>query len=394
MSATQGLLHRFIVRPLSEERSHVRVLTGIRGWAALWVYLYHVWGLAKHPPFELHLGGLVLDFTPLISMGLSGVSIFFVLSGFLIALPYAKWQAGLRDKPALGRYFSHRVTRVFPAYYAQLALLLLVAAVVPGQAGLADWQSVLRHLLMLFNPPPVGMTPINLVWWTLPIEFSFYLALPFLAFSLRPGRWWLLLVGSLMAMWLWRHFMVTWLDGAPIQMRVYGTYQLPGTFDMFGLGMLAAMLHVNRARFADWLLPRSTPGRLGVLGLLLVLVAIYWLPGRRAEYWADNLIFYAWTPALSLGIAAVIYAGVNGGRLIQRLFGNRFMVYAGLISYSFYLWHFPIITWIAGTAHYQSMVEHRFAWLLLVSAPAVFLVATLSYLLVERPGMRYLRRER
>lgn len=184
------------VEPFLSDSSHLDVLTGIRGWAALWVFLYHAWSLSGYPDFTVVLAGVTLDFTPLVSMGLAGVTIFFVLSGFLLAIPFAEWQSGLRQRPALDRYFLRRVMRVFPAYYAQLAILLLIAAWVPGQTGIDDWGSLFRHLLMLFTPPPLGTLPINNVWWTLPIEFSFYLVLPLLALLLRPGRWWLLLAGS------------------------------------------------------------------------------------------------------------------------------------------------------------------------------------------------------
>lgn len=374
---------------LSEERGHLRVLTGLRGWAALWVFLYHVWGLAKHPPFEVELAGLTLDFTPLASMGGAGVTIFFVLSGFLLATPFAEWQAGQRDRPALGRYLMRRVMRVFPAYYAQLAILLLIASQVPGQPGIPDAGAFVRHLFMLFMPPPMGTGPINGVWWTLPIEFSFYLALPFLAFLLKPGRAWGLLVGCLAAMYLWRHGVAVQMAEASVGARVIAAYQLPGSMDSFGFGMLAAMLQANRARVPAWLVPWTSPGRLAWLGLGLILAAIYWLPGRRAEYWSDHLIFYAWTPALSLGIAAVILSGLNGGRLIHGLFGNRAMVYAGLVSYSYYLWHFQVLEWLLRWDMVRDWVQGRFLMLLLVSTPLVFLVATLSYLLVERPGMRW-----
>ena len=384
-------LHFKFVQPFLPDRSHLDVLTGIRGWAALWVFLYHAWSLSGHPDFTVVLAGISLDFTPLASIGGAGVTIFFVLSGFLLAIPFAEWQSGLRQRPALDRYFLRRVMRVFPAYYAQLAILLLIAAWVPGQPGIDDWGSLFRHLLMLFTPPPLGTLPINGVWWTLPIEFSFYLVLPLLGLLLRPGRWWILLAGSLVVMYLWRHGVALSMMDATIPQRVVATYQLPGSMDAFGFGMMAAFLFVNRSRLPDWLLPTSNLGRLGLPGLALVLAAVYWLPGKRHEYWADHPIFYLWTPALVLGFAAIILAGVGGGRLINRLFANRFMIYAGLVSYSYYLWHLPVLRWIVATEWFQALGSMRFLTLLLVSAPLIFMVSTLSYVLVEVPGMRFRR---
>jgi peptidoglycan/LPS O-acetylase OafA/YrhL len=385
---------RFGLAPaLRDDASHVHVLTGIRGWAALWVFLYHAWSLSGHPDWVVNLAGLSLDFTPLASMGGAGVTIFFVLSGYLLAIPFAEWQSGMRERPALSQYFLRRVLRVFPAYYAQLAILLLVAAWVPGQPGIDDLGALVRHLLMLFTPPPLGVEPaMNLAWWTLPIEFAFYLALPFLAFTLRPRRAVGLLLGSLAAMYLWRHGVVMRMADAPLQMRVHATYQLPGSMDAFGFGMLAAVLHVNRLRLPRWVIPQEKWGRLGIAGMMLVGVAIYWLPGKRNEYWADNPIFYLWTPALVLGIAAIILAGVGGSRLVNRLFSNRFMIYAGLVSYSYYLWHLPVLRWIAETDWFRSLETMRFLSLLLVSTPLIFVISTLSYVLIELPGMRFRRK--
>jgi peptidoglycan/LPS O-acetylase OafA/YrhL len=378
---------------LKEDARQLSVLTGIRGWAALWVFLYHVWSLSGHPVWVFDLAGLSLDFTPLASIGGAGVTIFFVLSGFLLAIPFSEWQSGQRGRPVLGSYLLRRVLRVFPAYYAQLAILLVIAAWVPGQPGIDDWGAFVRHLLMLFMPPPLGVEPImNLVWWTLPIEFAFYLVLPFLAFTLRPQRVVVLLLCCLAAMYLWRYGVVMRLADAPLQMRVHAAYQLPGSMDAFGFGMLTAVLYVNRYRLPRWVISQEKWGRLGIAGMVLVGAAIYWLPGKRSEYWADNPIFYLWTPALALGIAAIILAGVVGSQLVNRLFANRFMTYAGLVSYSFYLWHFPVLRWIAETAWFQSLESMRFLTLLLVSTPLVFMVSTLSYVLIEWPGMHFRRK--
>ena len=378
-----------------EDARHLRVLTGVRGWAALWVFMYHAWAYAQHPPLVVDLLGLSIDLTPVFSMGIAGVTIFFVLSGFLLATPFAQWHAGQRARPRLGRYFFRRVMRVFPAYYVQLAVLVLIAWWSAGASPIEDAAKLIRHLLMLFMPPPLGVEPsINLVWWTLPIEFGFYLALPFLTFMLRPRRALWLLVGCLAAMVLWRHGVVVLLADAPLQLRVHASYQLPGSMDAFGMGMLAAVLHVNRDRLPAWLLPPAGRSVLAVLGIALVVAAIYWLPGRRAEYWSDHLIFYAWTPTLSLGVAAVLLAGAGGSGMLQKLFGNRPMVFLGLVSYGLYLWHLPVLIWLAAAPWYPSLTGGHLAWILALALPPSLAIASISYLGVERPFMRLRRNPR
>jgi len=78
--------------------------------------------------------------------------------------------------------------------------------------------------------------------------------------------------------------------------------------------------------------------------------------------------------------------------VLRRLFGNRYMVFFGLASYSYYLWHLPLLRWIVASEWFQAIESARFVWLLAISTPLVVVVAALSYVLVEVPGMRFHRR--
>lgn len=364
------------------------VLTGIRGWAALWVLLYHAWGQSGSKPIILGSDAFGADVTPFFRMGGAGVTVFFVLSGFLLSLPFAAWQAGLRDKPATGAYLIRRVARVFPAYYAQLAVLILISAIDLGWSAVPNAADMGRHLLMLFMPPPLGMEPRNGVWWTLPIEFSFYIALPLIAVLLRSDRCMWLFAMAIASMVAWRYFAVTWLADSSIQSRVSAAYQLPGSMDSFGFGMLASIIHVNRKTMLVWLRRPAYLDFATLLGVAVLVGAIYWLHYGGKGYWSNTPIFYLWTPALSLGITAIVLAGAGGGRIASLLFANRFMVYAGLVSYSVYLWHFPILVWMKSQPFVQSVADHRLAVLLLVGMPTTLAVASISYFLVERPCLR------
>lgn len=373
---------------LSEDARHQPVLTGIRGWAALSVFLFHVWFQTGKPSFVWAVGGVMLDLTPPISIGFAGVTMFFVLSGYLLSLPFAEWQAGLRTRPATPQYLWRRVLRVFPAYYAQLAVLVLIAAALQWPRPLPDGGELARHLFMLFMPPPVGAAPLNGVWWTLPVEFSFYLALPFLALLLQPGRGWWLITGSLFVMVAWRFAVVTWLADAPVPQRVVAAYQLPGALDMFGLGMLAAMVQVNRARLPAWARHLLGHHVLPVVALMMILISAYWLAGDRQHYWANYPIFYLWTPVVSLATALLVLSGVNGNALTLALFGNRVIVFMGVISYSFYLWHLPVIDGLLAIRGVTDAVGRGFVPILLLSALLSTILSALTYLVVERPAMR------
>lgn len=106
---------------------YVGSLTGLRGFAALWVLLYHAWVTSVPLRMEIDFGFSTIDFTPLFSGGSVGVDFFFVLSAFLLTLPFARWACGERDFPSVWPYLKRRFKRVFPAFWAQLLILLIIA---------------------------------------------------------------------------------------------------------------------------------------------------------------------------------------------------------------------------------------------------------------------------
>jgi peptidoglycan/LPS O-acetylase OafA/YrhL len=213
-----------------------------------------------------------------------------------------------------------------------------------------------------------------------------------LAVLLLRKNWLWLLITSLLVMYLWRHAAVVLLADSPISARVIASWQLPGAFDMFGIGMLAAVAYVHRQQMPAWL-NRSLLKQIFAVAAVMVLVfATYWLAANRYEFWADNPIFYLWTPVVSTATAVLILTGMTGGRLTQLLFGNRVMVFLGLISYSFYLWHLPVIDWISATPWLDKLAGPTFWGRFALSFVLSLAISTLSYLMIERPCMKLWRR--
>jgi peptidoglycan/LPS O-acetylase OafA/YrhL len=367
-------------------KQHLPALTGIRGWAAAWVLLYHAWVYSEPRLISLPIPGNWIDLTPFFSIGWAGVPIFFVLSGFLLGLPYAAWQAGHQERPDLLRYLRRRIARVFPAYYVQWAFLLVASALL-SQAWIWSLWDVLRQALMLYFPPPWGAVPLNEVWWTLPIEFSFYLLLPVFAYVLRPNRWWWLLGSGLLIMWAWRYGVVTIMVDAPISDRIVPAYQLPGSLDMFGIGMLGAIFYVNRSIILIWPKNHEQADLLVLGGVMTCVSLLYWMHHQFQLYWANNLIFYLWTPLFAISVLMIIIGAMEGSRVAHILFANRLIVYTGMISYSVYLWHSPILRVLSHLMLDYGLQGYRLPWLLLFGCPVIAAVATLSYQFVERPFM-------
>ncbi len=368
-------------------------LTGLRGLAALWVLVYHAWVYVTPQAILLDVPGGTIRIHVFFSLGWAGVQLLFVLSGFLLTLPYARANAGLAPRPKLFKYLVKRISRVFPAYYTQLLILVVVTWWV-SQTWLVDPSNLFQYLSMLFVPPPIGMgspSSINGVWWTLPIELSFYLLLPFLS-RLADQRYKILLVVlSMLSMVCWRGYVLNVIEPAT-QLYVW-VYQLPGSMDTFGLGMLGAVLHVQYseqrecfAQYRKWLL-----GLLCVTPFVFVFLGI-WMAEKFDIYWSGACILFLWTPVFGCAVLVVILNCAQNHRFINRLLGNRPIFYLGTVSYGLYLWHAPIGRWLLESPLIASMEGYQFPRMALLMFCGSLLMASISWHLVEARAIALARK--
>lgn len=367
-------------------------LTGFRALAAAWVMLFHVNSFAGPRAIELRLGSFAVEVHPLLTCGWVGVDLFFVLSGFLLATHLL--QSLSRPTPGIyRRYFAARVRRVFPAYWAQLAILLAVAVIAAG--SLPAWAKYLPlHIPMLHFVSDEASFAVNNVYWTLPIEFAFYLCLPFIARTLaraeRRGRWkWttlaMLYAGSLALVWTYRYWAFGLHAASPVNTIVWATSQLPGSFDQFMAGVAAA----TALRWWRRDGPPMAPGRtakastaLAIAGLGGVVAMIYFIDAIYLEYWRGHPALFFWHSATSAFVALAVLGIALGGPFTRALFENRVAVWLGTISYSIYLWHYPILQWVQGPL---DAMKAGLAGYLLAAVPLTIAASAVSYYLVERP---------
>ncbi len=360
-------------------------LTGLRGFAALWVLLYHVWADAVPRLMTIDLGIVTLDLTPLFSGGWAGVDIFFTLSAFLLSLPFAASQIGALPRPALGTFWSRRLLRILPAHYAQIAVYLVLAAI-----GIGAWPSFAQfvgNLLLWFNFGASSPAPMNPVTYTLPIEFSFYLVLPLLALTLRP-RWWIaLFVFAIVETQLYRQLMFGVVAHDDVPHRVVALEQMPGRLDQFAFGMLAAFAY-TKAAVAGRLPSTQVSDVLFGAGLLVVVAMLYWIHFGGTSYWDGDPLLFVWHGIVGAAVALMLYAAAAGSRFAHALFGNRVLRHVGIVSFGVYLWHFPLIGWLDAAHAFDGVAGYRLPWTLPVILLLTLLLAEISYRLVERPAMR------
>ncbi|HEX5546708.1 MAG TPA: acyltransferase family protein, partial [Ktedonobacterales bacterium] len=152
----------------------IRALDGLRALAALSIVLFHV------------MLFLQLEYTPL-SQAINhtwyylstGVHLFFVLSGFLLFLPYARAMLDGQRLPSTRRFYRRRALRILPAYWVCLAIMVALKFYVrhvPFSLG-----DVTAHIFLIHDSFPQFNRDYDGPFWTLAVEAQFYLLLPLLA---------------------------------------------------------------------------------------------------------------------------------------------------------------------------------------------------------------------
>jgi exopolysaccharide production protein ExoZ len=161
----------------------LEALEGLRGYAAFLVFLTHAFGLvvAKVYGLDADLFSLYYGASPGLAASMLlfrshyGVDLFFVLSGLLMA------EIALRRWPGTPRFLARRALRIYPAYLAALAAVLVASAFLFERTATAPQIAANAGLLQGFNIP--GIAPINPVTWSLSFEAAFYLAVPLMALA-------------------------------------------------------------------------------------------------------------------------------------------------------------------------------------------------------------------
>ena len=318
---------------------------------------------------------------------------FFVLSGFLLTLPFARFALTGKKHPSLVRYYKRRLLRVFPAYYAQLFIILVTGAWFVTWKPL-DGVALLAHLAMFFNMGWEQVRPLVGLWWTLPVELLFYLVLPAIALFLRPGRWVFLLPAGILLSILYRYWSAAHLGVATPAGVFLLASQLPGSVPEFLLGASAALI-VQWFDVRAW--PKPPGWLLEVMFLAGAVLTVTWLWNvllpNVSSYWRGHWSMLVAPSVLGVPLSLMVISLYWGSRLGRILFANPVIYYLGLVSYSLYLWHFVVLQQIPavlGEADTSLGGLPRF----LVSALLVVMVSSVSYFLFERPFFRLRQKSR
>jgi len=171
-----------LLRRRTASLAFIPQIDGLRFYAVVAVLVFHCAGYLSTPARNPAAGAAAATwFAALATSGHSGVELFFVISGFVLGLPFARAAAGVGSPVSLQRYFLRRVTRLEPPYIINL-LLVSAAIIVAGRETLAALMPhLLASLVYCHNFVYGRSSSVNFVAWSLEIEVQFYILAPLLA---------------------------------------------------------------------------------------------------------------------------------------------------------------------------------------------------------------------
>ena len=346
-------------RPVSGQ--YYPYIDGLRALAVLAVFIFHL-NSAWLP------GGFV------------GVDVFFVISGFVVSASMVN-HPGRNLLEFLGLFYSRRLKRLFPALIVCLLVTtVLTALFVPTsflsvanqKTGLSAFFGFSNFLLANGGRDYFGtLTEFNPYThtWSLAVEEQFYLVFPLLFFGWVVGgrlRW--LSCGLLAAGVLASGIFSTWQSSSD---PTAAFFLSPGRFWELAAGALLFQFIDSRERDATG----KALWRLVVATLSLGLLGAGFFLSRPQHFPMPGALIAV---AATLGLIASLHQA-NGDNPIQRLLGTRWLVSVGLISYSLYLWHWPVFVMFRWTCGLDSIITQLAATLL------SFALAIASYQWVEKP---------
>lgn len=360
-------------------RPIIREIDGLRTIAILSVVAYHAEGNFSHYT-QGRIGSGMWDaaLVTLLRAGEYGVPLFFVISGFVLAVPFAEhWLLGAKPVD-LRKYFLRRITRLEPPYFLSMLVFFLAFSLRDGKFD--SWPHLLASLTYLHSAIYHAPSEVLVVAWSLEVEVQFYILAPLACF-----------IFCIRSAWLRRLILcsaIVFLSAAyGVAKPIQGLF-LNSQASYFLTGLLLADYMISRPGHAAG----SVPTR------------------PRQDLLAAQLLPYVWDIIAMLSIALVFitkagefypamlspwlilsaYIAVFRSKIVRRAVSNTWVVICGGMCYTIYLWHFPVIAlfrhfWFK-LAHPIGQTGDRLLYVVASSLVAIAVSAVL-FALVEKPTM-------
>jgi len=345
--------------------SYIKGIDGLRAAAVLAVLFFHL-----HPA--------------MLPGGFSGVDIFFVISGYVVSASLLR-HADSHFIQFASSFYARRILRIFPALIvcllvSSLATSLFIPASWLSQANSATALAALFGLgnfaLIFFNDgyfsPRTDFNPFTHTW-SLGVEEQFYLIFPAIFFLWMKYSRRTALISAAARYLLASLLLISFLYAAYATSKTpdLAFYLLPARFWELAAGAFLLQLHSQ-----DRMMPRSCLGaNLHFAAGVLLVAAGFVLSDKKAFPFPWAVLPVCGTVSLISGLMHKTEAKP----LVQQLLESSPFVYIGKISYSLYLWHWPVYALLRWTSGLHTMEEYCLA------ITFSFLLAVCSYHCIENP---------
>jgi peptidoglycan/LPS O-acetylase OafA/YrhL len=318
-------------------------------------------------------------------LGEAGVTIFFLISGFLLYRPFVRARFAGEPAPSSAAYGWRRFLRIVPAYWIALtaiALWLSIDAVFDPAWHIPVFYGFAQIYDATTDPSGLGQA------WTLSVEVTFYAFLPLWAYAMRKRGLHGEFVG-LGALWLvglgWKVFATLHVDPSAFGGTGPWLHPLPNFIDQFAVGMALAVVSVHGLPpVLERAVSRAWPW-------WLTAVLAYWalcrLPSER--FGAPTFITRHELATL-FALCLLVPAAFAWERrdAVRWVLSRRTLLYTGLVSYGVFLWHYAAVFKLAvATRSWDLGPEAWFVVLCLLGLAGSIAIATVSYYAIERPAL-------
>jgi len=348
-------------------------IDGLRFIAIFTVLIQHLYErFIRHTLIQFNTPTEDNPLTVVATKGIVGVYVFFIISGFILALPFASKILAGKGELKLKNYYIRRLTRLEPPYFIWMTVLFL-GFTLSRQINILEY---LPHLLANLTYTHAlfyhGWSPINPPTWTLEVEVQFYILAPFLAIAFFQ-------IKNKVAR---RICMILFIILFMVIQQYFEFFRFPwyltilGYLHYFLIGFILTDIYLCEWR-GKIIKGNSFYDFVAIVSFTLVIVIFNWE-------------FFFFDRIAVLLLLFIFFYSVFKGNYVNKFFTNRWIMVTGGMCYTIYLIHLPIaevLMTITKNIEITKSIEINFLIQLLIFLPVIFVISSVGFLLFEKPFM-------
>jgi peptidoglycan/LPS O-acetylase OafA/YrhL len=361
------LLNKF--RRVTSTGNYIPEIDGLRFLAVSWIFVYHLndYLINFFPVND------IIFFQKILQNGHLGVELFFVISGFVLSLPFARYYLRQGKKVYLKQYFIRRLTRLEPPYFLIMIFLFFFKIITHVHTANELTPHLMASLFYAHNIIYSGTLPvINSVAWSLEIEIQFYIMMPLLAhvFTLQRNIRRVLLLSIMVMM--------------PVVQYLFKSdtlffYQF---IQYFIAGFLLADIYVSYDRQYFFKPKQSLLNNVFIVLGAFAFASILIIHSTRTD-----LVYTIFIPLVIL----LFYSIVLFIPFWKNLFSIKWISIIGGMCYTIYLIHLPVMATFGQYFVKYKITNEYFVYFilqLLIQGTLTIFFSSLFFYFIEKPCMQ------